>query len=319
MAEVQAEGMSGLYWGRLHADVAGQWAALTNELARVDETGEFYDAADLAEELTECGMTPEHDTWAVWDGDKLVAYGQLRVGFTASSDGTFRCDLAGGVLPEWRGRGIGRRMMDEMEWRAGEVNAWRNAGAPGTFRASGGRIGSSASAMLEARGYQIARYFTLMERPLPGDALPGQPNGLPSPTPGDSEDVRVAHNAAFADHWGSAPMTPERWHDFYAGRPARPQFSTIARDESGVTSYALVSQYLPDELFIDLVGTVPRARGRGLAEAVLSRSITLAGRVQGVRVLGLEVDSESPTGADRLYERLGFVPKHTTSAMTRPA
>jgi hypothetical protein len=39
-----------------------------------------YAAEDLAEELQETGLTPETDTWAVWEDDRLVAYGQLRGG-----------------------------------------------------------------------------------------------------------------------------------------------------------------------------------------------------------------------------------------------
>lgn len=67
--------MGELTWSHLTADTVGQWADLTNELARADQTQEFYEAEDLAEELTEAGMTPATDTWAVWDGDDLVASG----------------------------------------------------------------------------------------------------------------------------------------------------------------------------------------------------------------------------------------------------
>lgn len=311
--------MTQLSWGRLSASCVEQWSQLTNELARVDGTDEFYEAADLAEELTETGTDPALDTWAVWEGNLLVAFGQLRVGFTKQDDATIRCQFDGGVLPAWRRRGIGTRLMDEMEARALRLNAERNPGAPATFRAPGGRQGSSAEAMLTSRGYRIARYFTLMERPNPGDEVPVSWNGLASPTPEDRDAVLIAHNSAFVDHWGFAPVTKERWHDIYTSRPARHQFSTISHDEAGaVNAYVLVSQYLKDELFVDLVGTIPAARGRGRARAALSRTIALARELPAIRVVGLDVDSESPTGATRLYEGLGFVARHTTSTMTRP-
>lgn len=311
--------MTQLSWGRLSGESVQQWSELTNELARVDGTEEFYEPADLAEELTETGTDPSRDTWAVWDDGRMVAFGQLRVGFTVADDETVRLQVDGGVLPGWRGRGIGTRIMDEMESRALALNAERNPGVPGTFRASGGRQGSQAEAMLRSRGYETARWFTLMERANPGAGVSPTWGALSSPTPADRDDVLTAHNAAFVDHWGFAPYTPERWHDLYTSRTARPQFSTIAHDVTGaVSAYVLVSQYLRDELYVDLVGTIPAARGRGMARAALTRTIALVQKVPGIRVLGLEVDSESPTGATRLYEGLGFEPKHTTSAMTKP-
>ena len=115
-------------------------------------------------------------------------------------------------------------------------------------------------------------------------------------------------------------MTAERWHDFYAGRPMRLGYSTIARNPDGdLVSYVLVGQYMDDEAYVDLVGTVAGARGRGVAGAALARTIELVRDVEGLRVLGLEVDSDSPTGATRLYERLGFSAKNTRATMTRPA
>lgn len=312
--------MPEMTWSHLTADTVEQWADLTNELARADQTQEFYEAEDLAEELTEAGMTPATDTWAAWDGDTLIAYGQLRVGFTAGDDGEVRLQIDGGVRPQWRGRGIGRDLMDRAEARAAALNAERNPGSTGLLRVSAGLEGSSAYRMLKARGYLPVRYFTLMERDNPGEPLDVDWAGLASPTPEDEEAVRVAHNAAFTDHWGFAPWTSERWHDVYAGRPARPQVSTISRrDDGSVDAYVLVSQYEPKELWVGLVGTIREARGTGLATRALARSLELARDVDGITVVGLDVDSESPTGATRLYERLGFVAKQTTVTMTRPA
>lgn len=312
--------MPELIWSHLTTDTVDAWADLTNELARADQTQEFYDAEDLAEELGETGMTPATDTWAVWDGDTMVAFGQLRVGFTAGADGTVRLQLDGGVRPAWRGQGVGRRLMDEMEARARALNAERNPGTGGLLRIAAGLPDSSSASLMAARGYEPVRYFTLMERPNPGPATEVATAGLTSPTAADEEAVRLAHNAAFADHWGFSPWTEAAWHDFYTGRPTRLGLSTISRgDDGSVDAYVLVSQYEPDELWVGLVGTVRRARGTGLATRALARSLDLARSVEGITVVGLDVDSESPTGATRLYERLGFVAKQTTVTMTRPA
>lgn len=317
--------MTDLRWSSLDVDSVGAWSALTNILATADGTEDFYEPEDLAEELGETGMEPSSDTWAVWAGGQLVAYGQLRVGFTTQADGTVRCQLDGGVHPDWRGRGIGRRLMDEMEERTRALSAERLPGVTAQFRVEAGLAGSSAGRMLSARGYQVARWFILMELQLDADGAQAgftAPDGvvLVTPQDDDEEAVRVAHNSAFADHWGSAPMTAERWHDFYAGRPMRLPYSTIGKTADGeVVSYVLVGQYLADEVYVDLVGTVAGARGRGVAAAALARTIERVRAEEGLRVLGLEVDSDSPTGATRLYERLGFTPKNTRATMTRPA
>ena len=43
----------------------------------------------------------------------------------------------------------------------------------------------------------------------------------------------------------------------------------------------------------------------------------LSDRAELDRVIELDVDSDSPTGATRLYERLGFTVKHQTASMRR--
>lgn len=312
--------MAELRWSHLDEATVPQWAELTRILAEVDETDEVYEAEDLAEELQEAGMTPERDTWAVRDGDRLVAFGQLRVASVPSDDGTVRCSLDGGVHPQWRRRGIGTALLDRMEARAVELNTERNPGLPAHFRTSGGIDGASVRDLLLSRGYAVVRWFRAMERDLPGDDLPAPGPGLTSPTLEDEDAVRVAHNAAFADHFGFTPATPERWRDVWRGRPARHEFSTIVRDDDGaVLVYVIASQWVKGELYIDLVGTIREARGRGLAAAALARTVWLARESGEYRVVQLEVDSASPTGADRLYERSGFRTVRVRAAMRKDA
>lgn len=307
-------------WGRLDEAVTTDWAELIAILAHTDGTDEFYEAEDLAEELTETGFDPELDSWAVWDDDRLIAFGQLRVSLAPQhDDATIRCQLDGGVHPQYRGQGIGRDLLARMEQRAAELTQQRHPGLPFHLRASGGRVGSSASALLARAGYRTVRWFTSMERALPGDPAPEvDAERLVSPTEADEEAVRVAHNEAFVDHFGSSPFTSQRWHDVYASRVARPQFSSIVMDAQGrVLAYALTQQYVDGSLYVALVGTVPAARGRGLARSVLARTIELARADASYSEISLEVDSQSPTGADRLYTSLGFRPARSLAAMRK--
>jgi len=56
---------------------------------------------------------------------------------------------------------------------------------------------------------------------------------------------------------------------------------------------------------VHLVGTVRAARGHGVARVLLARSMALLAE-SGCRYVELGVDADSPTGAGRLYEALGY-------------
>lgn len=311
----------GLLWSYLRQEDVPAWTELTNVAAAFDRTEEYYEPEDLAEELQETGFTPERDSWAVWHGDDLVAYGQLRVSFALTAEGQVRCNPDGDVHPQWRGRGIGSELIARQEARARELAAERFEDAEAFVRVSGGLEGSGRRPFFAARGYQIVRYFQDLARELPGPALAIEASGsahLISPDARHENAVLAAHTSAFADHWGVTAQTPERWHDFWTARSFRPDLSTIAVDHEGaVLCYVLAGVWVKRHLYVQLVGTVPEARGRGLAAACLARTIALGSRAGEFDVVELDVDAASPTGANRLYERLGFTVTRTIATMQK--
>lgn len=308
-----------LTWTTLTTQTTPQWSELTNVLAKVDDTDEFYDAEDLAEELTEHGFDAERDSWAVWDGERMVAYGQLRVSSELTSDGEARAHLSGGVHPDWRGRGIGTALLSRMEPRALELAAARHPGAPILLRADGGKEGSDARPLLEAHGYAPARYFTDMTRPLPGEPLARVDDPRIQPFSSDlAEAVRIAHNDAFSTHWGSTPQTPESWADVVSARSFRAEDSRILADGGTVLAYVLCGEWVDRELYISLVGTRQSARGQGLARKVLQATVADAAASGRYDVVDLGVDSANPTGAGALYASVGFTPVRTQATYTKP-
>lgn len=319
----------GLHYTTLSPATVIQWSELTNLLARVDDTEEFYDPDDLAEELEEPGFTPERDSVGVWDGRQLVGYGQLRVG-DGLRDGLAKASIGGGVHPEYRGRGVGRAIMDRLEPRAIELAAQRHPGAPVTADLWSGNEGSSAARLARARGYSPVRYFSDMRVEVDPSMGAREPvKRLPEDrriavfTPDLGEAVRQAHNEAFADHWGSVPRSRERWKSQLAARSFRPALSRVALTsdlslaaEERVDAYALCGQWVEGELYVSLVGTRRRARRQGLGLALLG-SIVRGAADAGYRVVDLTVDSESPTGAGRIYERAGFTRVRTSAVFQR--
>lgn len=314
-----------LRWEPLTVGAVPAWTELTNVLAEYDDTGEYYSAEDLAEELGEHGFAPESDSWAVWEGDRLVAYGKATVGMVPDHQARICCTLDGGVRPSHRGRGIGGELLARMEARALALSRERHPGVSAYWRLSGGQEGAAVRALAAARGYGIVRYFAELERPLPGHEL-GRHESVPadvtllSPAAENEESTRQAHNAAFRDHWGSGEMTVERWHDFWTARANRWDLSTLAVDADGqVLAYALAGSWVERELYVLLVGAVQAARGRGLATACLARMIRLARESGQFDAVDLHVDSDSPTGATRLYEKLGFVTTRVFATLQRDA
>lgn len=305
-------------WRPLDLASVPEWADLVNTLAKADDTGEFYQEADLAEELSAADFDPAQHSLAAWQDGRLVGFLNISVKGNLEGTGVATGQLDGGVHPDHRGRGIGRQLMDTMEPRAEQLLRQRHPGAPAVLRSNGGVPGASARGLLEHRGYRLARHFHQLERPLPGE-LP-EPSGPPvQPFRGElAEQVRLAHNDAFADHWGSAPRTEQSWRELVESRSFQPELSFLSVAEDGtVDTYVLAFCWQPAELHIGLVGTRGRARGRGLARACLAASLR-AGAERGMTVAGLAVDSENASGAGRLYASFGFHQVRVVAAYERP-
>ncbi len=313
-------------WGRLAPESVQQWADLVNTLARADGTEEYVEAEDLAEELTSTTFDPELDSWAIWSGPDLVGYGHVIVPRMASFEGIARMFCHGGIHPDHRRQGLGRSLIEKQESRALDLARARHPGLPTTWIVEGGLHGAGVRDVMAARGYRIVRYFSRMVRGLDGSSPPVQDarelaSDIRLLTPGaqDRELLRRAHNDAFRDHWGAGEKSPEAWEHERSARCARPAFDSMALNaRAELLAYVLCAQWVPRELQIDTVGTVRDARGRGLAHACLSRTISAAAATGEYDLVDLWVDSDSPTGATRLYERVAFTRDKTLATMHRP-
>ncbi len=309
-------------WDHLRPHDVIAWSSLLDALADADDTDERYGPQDLAEELQEHGVDPHLDTIAVWDGGALIGFGQIRASHTLDAEGQVRVWLSGGVHPDYRGQGIGRRLFELSEARGAALARERHPGAPAFWRADGNLEGASVRPLLEHRGYEIVRYFNQMKRPIPGPVLPVVATaGVRIVIPSDdlSEPLRAVHNLAFEDHWGSAHTTREIWAEHWNSASGRLGMSSVALSSDGAPlAYALCGQHSDRILYVNIVGTHPQARGRGLARACLSNSIALAMGEGSYDMIELHVDSASPTGATRLYEGLQFAATKVFAAYQRP-
>ncbi len=194
---------------------------------------------------------------------------------------------------------------------------------------------------LAAAGYRCVRTWLQMSRPVEADeaapgALPGpragvtvrrvraHDNGLPV-----AEDLHLVHQLleeSFADHFNSyregfaefvVRLQEDPWH-----RWDHWWIALVELDRLQHPGGALISSVLPPDgaglfgSYVDYIGLHHRARGRGVAKALLHTVIGDAARRERNRV-GLEVDAESPTGADGLYLSLGWQTSYRSESWHR--
>lgn len=191
---------------------------------------------------------------------------------------------------------------------------------------------------LAGAGFQQVRTWWQMSRPVvPQDAdlVPdparwerkgvlfrrlGGPGRMP-----DEADLRAIHDVlegAFTDHFNSQEETFEefihrlredpghRWDHWWIAEildgeepePAGALVGTVSESSNG-----------PDGSYVAYLGVLESARGRGVATGLLKGIISDAAE-RGYDRVGLEVDADSPTGADSLYVGMGWKTKYVTES-----
>ncbi|WP_026181143.1 GNAT family N-acetyltransferase [Demetria terragena] len=144
-----------------------------------------------------------------------------------------------------------------------------------------------------------------------------------------ADDLRGVHQVleeSFADHFNSYRESfaefAQRLREDPGHRWDHWWLATIETDRGELLGGSVVSSVLPADAsgtpgsYIDYIGVHRRARGRGVAKALLFTVIRDA-LERGRNRVGLEVDADSPTGADGLYLALGWTTSYRTQSWQR--
>ncbi|MDF2919213.1 MAG: hypothetical protein K0S70_3430 [Microbacterium sp.] len=297
---------------------------------RVDHPTWTTPREDVAETFELSHVDHERDTLIAFDETgEALAVGTVTL--HPSREEHLHIYLTGAVRPDRRGRGIGTALFgwqhERAEEQLREVAAADAAAAslPAEIQVYASEKDTALERIAESLGYRTERWFSTMHRDLSEPiAAVTTPDGIELvPFSSDrAEDARLARNDAFRDHWGSLPSPPERWQQFIGGPFLRPDLCTLALDGGEIVAFCLASvnegdfAVLGPNAYIDLVGVVRSHRRRGLAPAAISRSLA-AMREAGLGMAVLDVDTESPTGANALYGGLGFTPYERDRVLVR--
>jgi mycothiol synthase len=300
-------------------------------LADIEKTDQYgwhfgpdFLALWLADPLIELGR----GSTAAFDAGRMVALGVLAA--RPQADPVHAMHYEGGVHPAYRGQGLGTALLDWAVAAAGPLHAGRFAGRPLTLQCGFPVADRAAAELFERHGFAPVRYFRKMSRGLDRADLPPVrvPGGFEIvPYRADlSEAVRVAKNEAFGEHWDVLPSTPEQWRTHFTGPDFRPALSPLAVSAgTGQIAGLIITHENEDETaatgrrdaHLNNVGTLPEARGRGVASALIATMLRAASE-QGYATASLDVDSENPTGAIGVYEKSGFAVTDTWVTYARP-
>ncbi|QWC83783.1 GNAT family N-acetyltransferase [Nocardioidaceae bacterium] len=199
-------------------------------------------------------------------------------------------------------------------------------------------------AELRAGGFEHVRTWWQMSRPVTAEdaglvpdptgwsidagarirQLERGPDGMPP-----EEDLRGMHDvleSAFLDHFNSTPESfaewlhrlredpGHRWDHWWLAELAEDGDSGVWQPVGGLAGTLSEGEGdEPDGSYVSYIGVTEAARGRGVAKGLLHTIIADAA-VSGRNRVGLEVDADSPTGADRLYRGLGWETSYETES-----
>ena len=317
--EVQVSGapdVPGLRFRRLGDGDFEALADLLNRCWAFDGLTERTTAADEANELAHLnGFDRTRDALVGDLEGHLVAH--ARTNREIRADGVVLLRHHCAVDPSLRRRGIGRALLQHGRDRLREATlALDPAGAPRVYAAWCAEGEAGDVALLTAEGYAPVRAFFEMERPmldnLPDLSLPAGIEVRPLTDRATAQRVLDAADEAFRDHWGHRDATESDvlaildgphtdlslWQVAWAGV----EIAGIVQPSIHAEENAAIGRHRG---WLDSVAVRRPWRGRGLASALMVRGMH-ALRERGMTSAGLGVDSENPTGALRIYERLGF-------------
>jgi GNAT superfamily N-acetyltransferase len=183
--------------------------------------------------------------------------------------------------------------------------------------------------LLAAAGYEMVRTWLHMRRPVSAE----EATSLPAPREGTrvrrvhrhesglpvAQDVRSVHimlEESFADHFNSYRESFAEFVQRLIETPREADWdhwwlAEIHRDGQWLPAGGLVAARTPatasrgEGTYLEYLGVHRSARGHGIAKSLLRAALQDAAE-RGRSHVDLEVDADSPTGADGIYAAMGW-------------
>jgi mycothiol synthase len=212
----------------------------------------------------------------------------------------------GTVDPDWRGRGLGTRLLDYLAQRGGDA-----------LTVSTESLTDDADALFRRRGFRQTYGEDVMRIDLTAAAPADAPLGVTLHEWSEALQPRffACWRGAFADRPGFPGWALRQWVDWVSDDLV-PQWTLLAARDGEDVGFVVGAAGSTDEGWITQVGVVPAARRAGLGAGLTAEALRRM-RDDGRRSAGLDVNVNNP-GAARVYARLGFARVGRRARYTRP-
>ena len=277
-------------------------ARLFTDIGGTAGTEKEADTELVRQTLAHPSVHPETNLTLAHSGADLVGYYQLFPEVPIS-----RAVIAGGVLEQHRGRGIGRQLLSAAMERVEAMDV-------SVLHIQTSADATDARHLLESEGFEQVKDYWQMRwsgGDLPELSLRSNFSLKPFRLGEDEAMLTELQNAAFGQHWGFCPNTVEEIAARVRISNTDPEGIIFVMDGDRPAGYnwTLRNENRFGKVgFVSMTGVHPEYRGNGLGTAVVVTGMEYL-REQGVDAVELEVDSEN-TPARELYLKLGYRQVH---------
>lgn len=309
------DAVTSLHWRPVGSQDVPVLSELFTAIERQDDPAERHSIDELRANLPRDPETAAH-TVVGFDADVAVAVGW---NLSTHHDGWTQVFLSGGVHPSWRQLGIGRRLLGWQQEQAADVLI-RGQGsleqrvmvAHSDEKSVGRRALFTRLGLIPVRRH--LDLFRALSDELPPSRLPAGIELRPW-SEERAEDVRMAHNDAFADVPRARVVRPAEWAQAQASESARPAWSWLACDTRSdtivgyVTNVAHTAEWEAQGFsqgWTDRIGVRRAWRGQGIARALLIASMQ-SFAADEIAAAGLGVDTDRLDGPVQPYHGLGYL------------
>ena len=278
---------------------------LLGEIGGTAGTAKEADAELTRQLLSHPSAKPETNLTLALVGGRAAGFSQLFPEIPIS-----RAVAAGGVLPEFRGRGVGRRLLRDAASQAEALGV-------GVMHIQAAADDERARNLMASEGFARVKEYWQMRwegGELPALNLRGNFSLRAFRLGEDEETLTELQNAAFGEHWGFCPNTVDEIAARVRVKNTEPDGIIFVMDGDKPAGYNWTLQNRNEYGgvgFVSMTGVHPSYRGKGLGTAVVVSGMRYLSE-RGVDAVELEVDSEN-TPALALYRKLGYRRVHVSA------